>query len=120
MSEQIKMAACHPNHPLLSGEELIGLSNILTTLIEQCGASPALTDAVSAASDLGFHIRRFVAEADLASADRDIKAANLQLLVEKVLDFDAREQGDIDAVAFMDSVEKDWVEIVELARGLKQ
>lgn len=53
-------------------------------------------------------------------ADRDIKAANLQLLVDKVLDFDAREQGDIDAIAFMDSVEKDWTEIVELARGLKQ
>ena len=50
----------------------------------------------------------------------NVKSANLQLLVDKVLDFDAREQGDIDAIAFMDSVEKDWAEIVELARGLKQ
>lgn len=52
--------------------------------------------------------------------DSNVKSANLQLLVDKVLDFDAREQGDIDAIAFMDSVEKDWAEIVELARGLKQ
>ena len=53
-------------------------------------------------------------EARLIEVDRDIKAANLQLLVEKVLAYDALDRGTVDEI---DAACKD---MVDLARSLKQ
>ena len=52
---------------------------------------------------------------DLVTTDRDIKAANLQLLVEKVLAYDAL--GDTASVG---DLATGYEDIVELARSLKQ
>lgn len=54
---------------------------------------------------------------DVVTADRDIKAANLQLLVQAVLDYDELDvHGDTPAEEFILRYSK----LVDLARGLKQ
>lgn len=116
MNDNVPMAASYPNHPVLTGEELIGQSNQVARRIESCGASVELTNAVSAASDLGFHIRRFVDGAKLIENDRDSKAANLQLLVEKVLMWQTQDS----AFQVAPEVMEQFNETVELARSLKQ
>lgn len=88
----------------------------MTRRIEACGASVELTNAVSAASDLGFYLRRFVDEVKLTENDRDIKAANLQLLVEKVLIWQVQDS----AFQVASELEQLFNETIELARSLKQ
>lgn len=50
------------------------------------------------------------------TADRDIKAANLQLLVDKVLAWEVRDS----SFQLAPEVEPQFNELIELARGLKQ
>lgn len=50
------------------------------------------------------------------TTDRDIKAANLQLLVDKVLAFDAVLEQSTDAIDILQR----WQDVEELARSLKQ
>ena len=63
-------------------------------------------------------------EARLIEVDRDIKAANLQLLVEKVLAWDSAlatmDAGDPPTNADMQALAQAEVSLVDLARSLKQ
>lgn len=69
MSEPIKMAPSHPNHPVLSDEELLDLSVELIGAIERCGASIELTNAVTVASALNCHLERYIrSKAEAAKA----------------------------------------------------
>lgn len=123
MNDTVKLAASHPDHPMLTGDELAALVSDLAYQIERCGIGPELTEAVTQASDLSFHLRRYVGYAELLRNDRDIKAANLQLLVEKVLAVDALVQrtveggGDGGDIADAQAAEE---ELLDLARSLKQ
>lgn len=56
--EATPLAASHPDHPVLTREQLLAHVDKIIQAIEQCGASPELTAAVSLASDLSFHLRR--------------------------------------------------------------
>lgn len=60
MEPVIKMAASHPDYPVLLPEELLNLNAELIQAIERCGASPELTHAVTLASDFGHHLNRFI------------------------------------------------------------
>lgn len=123
MNDTVKLAASHPDHPMLTGDELVALVSKLTHQIERCGVGPELTEAVTQASDLSFHMRRYVGYAELLRNDRDIKAANLQLLVEKVLDHaeacERCERGGNDGGDVLDA-EDAWEQLKDLARSLKQ
>lgn len=116
MNDNVQMAASHPGYPALPGEELTRKSAEVPRLIELCGASVELTNAASAASDLVFHVRRFVAEASIVSTDRGIKAANLQLLVEKVLMWEVQDS----AFQIAPELQSEFSELMNLARSLKQ
>lgn len=123
MNDTVKLAASHPDHPMLTGDEIVALVSKLTHQIERCGVGPELTEAVTQASDLAFHLRRYVEYAELVRNDRDIKAANLQLLVEKVLDFAEAVQASSDWHDTDDSVHLSVCareDLVNLARSLKQ
>jgi hypothetical protein len=58
--EGCKMAASHPGHPVLSSVELLKLSADIGQAIERCGASVDLTSAVTLATDMYFHLRRYI------------------------------------------------------------
>lgn len=58
---EVPLAASHPDHPVLTCEELLLRANEISQAIEQCGASSKLTTAVALASDLGLHLRRYFA-----------------------------------------------------------
>jgi hypothetical protein len=58
--EGCKMAASHPGHPVLSSVELLKLSSDIAQAIERCSASVELTNAVTLASDMYFHLRRYI------------------------------------------------------------
>jgi hypothetical protein len=64
MSEMIK-AASHPGVPRPSNEELIELAMRVCYAIEECGASPELTSAVSLASDLLTYLQKPVSDDQL-------------------------------------------------------
>lgn len=53
---------------------------------------------------------------DVLQADRDIKAANLQILVEKVLTFETQDS----AFQVAPEIREMWGGLFDLARGLKQ
>lgn len=116
MSTTIPKAASHPDYPVLSGEEIVEQVRQLTHLIELCGASVELTAAVTAASDIGFHLRRYADAARQTEVDRDIKAANLQLLVDKVLEWEVRDS----SFQLSPEVEPQFEQMIGLARSLKQ
>lgn len=122
MSATIPKAASHPDYPVLSGEELVEQVRQLTHLIELCGASVELTDAVTAASDIGFHLRRYADATRKAKVDRDVKAANLQLLVDKVLDYKEAAESAVGGPDHIDTYEAERLldDTVALARSLKQ
>lgn len=66
--DNIKKAPSHPDVPRPSDAELIEIAGDLIHAIEACGASPALTHAVSLASDLCEYLSKprvlFVGESD--------------------------------------------------------
>ena len=53
-----KKAASHPDVPRPSNDELVELAYQVCLAIEQCGASPELTNAVILASDLHTYLRK--------------------------------------------------------------
>jgi hypothetical protein len=55
---ELKKAASHPDVPRPSDAELIELAYQVCIAIEQCGASPELTNAVMLASDLHTYLRK--------------------------------------------------------------
>lgn len=57
----IPLAASHPDHPVLTADQLLEQVSLLTLDIERCGASPELTAAVTRAVELHHHLSRFVA-----------------------------------------------------------
>lgn len=59
-SSGIPLHPGNPDYPVLSGEELLFLIHDLAHAIEACGASVELTNAVTKATDLSFHVKRFI------------------------------------------------------------
>lgn len=57
----VRLHPGHPDYPVLSGEELLDLLRDVGHAIEACGASVELTNAVTKATDLWFHLKRFIA-----------------------------------------------------------
>ena len=55
---ELKKAASHPGVPRPSNDELVELAYQVCIAIEQCGASPELTNAVMLASDLHTYLRK--------------------------------------------------------------
>ena len=123
MNDKPTLAPSHPECPILSLDELLAKHSELVHQIERCGVGPELTEAVTQASDFGHHLRRYV---DNVEADRSIKAANLQLLVEKVLTLEAAletsaENTDASVAGELeDQVQAAGFDMVDLARSLKQ
>lgn len=55
---QVLKAASHPDVPRPSNDDLIKLARDVCYAIEECGASPALTKAVSLACDLHTYLQK--------------------------------------------------------------
>jgi len=58
--ERHPLAASHPDHPAMSRDELLAHAGKISHAIEACGSSPELTTAVTLASDLSFHLHRYL------------------------------------------------------------
>ena len=58
MQDGILKAVSHPSVPRPSNAELVELAYQVCVAIEACGASPALTHAVTLASDLHTYLRK--------------------------------------------------------------
>lgn len=62
---EINLAPCHPDVPRPSNDKLVELAQDVINAIEMCGASPALTAAVS----LAFDLKVFLCKTDAAKQE---------------------------------------------------
>lgn len=90
MEPAVKMAASHPDYPVLLPEELVALNKELVQAIERCGASPELTHAVTLASDLGYHLNRFIQSRDAVPSTGSENIDDLVQQAKSLLDLDAK------------------------------
>jgi len=84
----VKLAASHPDHPAMSRDDLLAHAGKISQAIEACGASPELTTAVTLASELGFHLRRYFA-APVVERQPDVFIERHCLRILKIGEFDS-------------------------------